>query len=33
DELVETACDALSVYGDKAETLKAAARFVVNRTH
>ena len=33
DELVESACDALSIYGDDAETLKEAARFVVNRTH
>ncbi|HCP82377.1 MAG TPA: farnesyl-diphosphate synthase [Octadecabacter sp.] len=33
DELVESACDALSKYGDDAETLKEAARFVVNRTH
>ena len=33
DELVESACDALSEYGDDAETLKEAARFVVNRTH
>ncbi|AKS47634.1 farnesyl diphosphate synthase [Octadecabacter temperatus] len=33
DELVESACDALSNYGDDAETLKEAARFVVNRTH
>jgi farnesyl diphosphate synthase len=33
DELVESACDALSVYGDDAETLREAARFVVNRTH
>lgn len=33
DELVESACDALSEYGDKAETLREAARFVVNRSH
>ncbi len=33
DELVESACDAISIYGDDAETLKEAARFVVNRTH
>jgi farnesyl diphosphate synthase len=31
--LVEEACDALSVYGDDAETLKEAAQFVVARTH
>lgn len=30
-ELVETACDALSLYGDKAETLREAARFVISR--
>lgn len=32
-ELVSEACDALSVYGDDAETLKDAARFVVQRSH
>lgn len=32
-ELVQEACDALSVYGDDAETLKHAARFVISRTH
>lgn len=31
--LVQEACDALSVYGDDAETLKDAARFVIARTH
>jgi farnesyl diphosphate synthase len=30
-ELADTACDALGVYGDGAETLKAAARFVISR--
>ncbi|SNR34339.1 polyprenyl synthetase family protein [Puniceibacterium sediminis] len=30
-ELVETACDALSVYGNGAENLKQAARFVISR--
>ncbi len=30
-ELVETACDALSPYGAQAETLRAAARFVIAR--
>ena len=30
-ELVESACDALSVYGDDAEPLRDAARFVVAR--
>lgn len=30
-ELVNDACDALSVYGDKAETLREAARFVIAR--
>lgn len=30
-ELVELACDAVSVYGDKAETLRDAARFVIAR--
>ena len=33
NELVEAACDALSVYGDDADTLKQAAMFVVERTH
>ncbi|MBU2992227.1 polyprenyl synthetase family protein [Octadecabacter sp. B2R22] len=33
DELVESACDALSVYGKAADTLRDAARFVVNRSH
>jgi farnesyl diphosphate synthase len=33
NELVEEACDALSPYGDDAETLKEAARFVMTRTH
>jgi len=32
-DLVEAACDALSVYGDTAEPLRYAARFVVQRTH
>ena len=32
-ELVEDACDALSPYGENAETLKEAARFVIARTH
>ena len=32
-ELVEEACDALSPYGEDAETLKEAARFVIARTH
>lgn len=31
EELVQLACDALSVYGDDAETLRAAARFVIER--
>ena len=31
--LVQQACDALSVYGNDAETLKEAARFVISRTH
>lgn len=31
DELVTEACDALSSYGEKAETLKQAARFVISR--
>ena len=30
-ELVQTACDALHVYGDDAETLRACARFVIAR--
>ncbi|MGY9046104.1 hypothetical protein P775_25505 [Puniceibacterium antarcticum] len=30
-ELVDRACDALSVYGDGAENLKQAARFVISR--
>jgi len=29
--LIDTACDALSPYGDKAETLREAARFVISR--
>ena len=33
DELVESAQDALSIYGDAADTLRDAARFVVNRTY
>ncbi|WP_341368045.1 polyprenyl synthetase family protein [Yoonia sp. BS5-3] len=33
NELVQEACDALSPYGDDAETLKEAARFVIARTH
>jgi farnesyl diphosphate synthase len=32
-ELVDEACDALDVYRESANTLKAAARFVVRRTH
>lgn len=32
-ELVDDACDALSPYGEEAETLKEAARFVIARTH
>jgi farnesyl diphosphate synthase len=32
-DLVQEACDALSPYGDDAETLKEAARFVIARTH
>ena len=31
--LVDDACDALSPYGEDAETLKEAARFVIARTH
>jgi len=30
-ELVDTACDALSVFGDQAQTLQAVARFVISR--
>jgi farnesyl diphosphate synthase len=33
EDLVTQACDALSGYGDDAETLKDAARFVTARTH
>ena len=33
DSLVKEACDALSVYGPGADTLKDAAQFVVQRTH
>ena len=32
-DLVAEACDALAAYGDKADKLKDAARFVVNRSH
>jgi len=32
-DLADGACDALSIYGEDADTLKDAARFVVNRTH
>jgi farnesyl diphosphate synthase len=32
-DLVQEACNALSPYGDDAETLKEAARFVIARTH
>lgn len=32
-QLVDEACDALECYGDKAETLKEAARFVITRSH
>jgi farnesyl diphosphate synthase len=32
-DLVQEACNALSVYGDDADTLKEAARFVIARTH
>jgi len=32
-ELVDEACDALDIYREGAATLKAAARFVLNRTH
>ncbi|MBU3259779.1 polyprenyl synthetase family protein [Roseovarius sp. PS-C2] len=31
ETLVERACEALSVYGDRAETLRALARFVISR--
>ena len=31
EALVEQACEALSVYGDQAETLRALARFVISR--
>jgi farnesyl diphosphate synthase len=31
--LVTEACDALAPYGDRAETLRAAARFVISRGH
>ncbi len=33
NDLVEEACDALSPYGDDAETLKEAARYVIERAH
>ena len=32
-ELVDRACDALDIYGGKADTLREAARFVIARTH
>lgn len=32
-QLVDEACDALACYGDDAETLKEAARFVITRSH
>ena len=32
-DLVDNACDALSPYGENADTLKEAARFVIARTH
>ena len=32
-DLVETACDALSIYGEDADTLRDAARFVIARKH
>ena len=32
-DLVQEACDALFPYGEDAETLKEAARFVITRTH
>jgi farnesyl diphosphate synthase len=31
NELVESACDALSMYGEEAQTLREAAAFVINR--
>tara|TARA_R110002110_G_scaffold18457_51_gene77482 strand:+ start:4749 stop:5648 length:900 start_codon:yes stop_codon:yes gene_type:complete len=31
DELVQSACDCLSVYGDDGDTLREAARFIVSR--
>lgn len=31
DELVQSACDALSIYGDRAQTLREAAGFVISR--
>lgn len=33
EELVRAACDALDPYGDKAEVLRQAARFVITRDH
>ena len=30
-ELVQQACDALAIYGERAESLRAAARFVISR--
>ena len=33
DALVQSACAALDIYGEKAETLRALARFVVTRSH
>ena len=33
DQLIEEACDSLAGYGDQADTLKEAARFVVTRAH
>lgn len=33
ETLIEDACDALSVYGNTADRMKDAARFVVHRTH
>ncbi len=32
-QLIDEACDALSSYGESADTLRDAARFVVNRSH
>lgn len=32
-DLVDEACDALSSYGEAADTLRAAARFVITRSH